>query len=213
MSIQNFSFRLPSVPKLICSIPVIIATLYFVPPIGVILTITRLFVFGSYRYYRVPTIILIIALLSLIPRAYELLQNNFGEAIPTIQPLIDFRNHQLFAKFTDYGRWTAIFGIIMLVISIIFGKLFNAISTYFSKVSTAATKYQKDTENTKKLPRNGDEINERYKEEVTKNKSETDQNTPHVAKCPSCGKVNHFIGTVGKCKACRNPIEWTPKTK
>ena len=121
MSIQNFSFRI-SLPKLICSLPVILVTLYFVPPIGIILTIARLFIYGSYRYYRVPAAILVVALLCLVPRAYELLQQNFGLNIPFLQFLVDFRLHPLYQKLTDFGRWVAIFSLIMFVVSLIYSE-------------------------------------------------------------------------------------------
>lgn len=211
MSIQNFSFRLPSIQKIIFSLPVIFVTLYFVPPIGVILTIARLFVFGTYRYHRVPAVILIVALLCLIPRGYELLQNNFGGSIPTIQPLIDFRAHPLYAKLTDYGRWTAVFSLIALVLSMLLRRLVESTSSFFRSIqraSNAATSLK--DEDSKPLPRNGDEIKAKYSN-AGKKIDENDQKTPHIVKCPNCGKVNHILGTVGKCKACRNLIEWQPK--
>jgi hypothetical protein len=42
-------------------------------------------------------------------------------------------------------------------------------------------------------------------------KQQNDQSTPHVVKCTSCGKVNRIVGTDGKCKSCRNDIEWRSK--
>ena len=211
MSIQNFSFRLPSIQKIVFSLPVIFAALYFVPPIGIVLTIARLFVFGTYHYHRVPAAILIVALLCLIPRGYELLQNNFGDSVPVFQPFIDFRAHPFYAKLTDYGRWTAIFSLITLVLSILLRRFIEATSSFFKSIqraSDAATKLK--AENNKPLPRNGDEIKEKYNN-TSKKATENDQKTPHIVKCPNCGKINHVLGTVGKCKACRNLIEWQPK--
>jgi predicted RNA-binding Zn-ribbon protein involved in translation (DUF1610 family) len=37
------------------------------------------------------------------------------------------------------------------------------------------------------------------------------QKTPHVVKCPHCGKTNSITGTVGKCKSCRSAIEYKGK--
>ena len=200
MNIQNFSFRLPSAPRLICSLPVLLITLYFVPPLGVVLTIARLFIYGSYRYYRVPTAILVVALLCLVPRGYELLQQNFGGQVPIVQPLIDFRAHPLFTKLTDFGRWTAIFSIIMLVVSQILGKVANMASQALrmarmanSNANSTAKKPIMQKDGTKAAP--------------------SDQSTPHVAKCPNCGKANQIIGTVGTCKSCRSAIEWFPPKK
>lgn len=198
MSIQNFSIRF-SWPKLICSLPVLLVTLYFIPPIGVILTIARLFIYGSYRYYRVPGAILVVALLCLVPRGYKLLQQNFGEGIPVIQPLIDFRLHPLYAKLTDFGRWVAVFSLIMIIASILLGKIATAVSGAL-RMGRMAKVFGDDTPKTD------------GKSTLTHDnpaKHQTDQTTPHVVKCPHCSKANHIIGTVGTCKACRSAIEWT----
>lgn len=199
MSIQNFSFRI-SLPKLICSLPVILITLYFVPPIGIILTIARLFIYGSYRYYRVPAAILVVALLCLVPRAYELLQQNFGVNIPFLQFLVDFRLHPLYQKLTDFGRWVAIFSLIMFVVSLILGKVATAVSGALRMARMASSERSTNTNKPGLTPDNPA-------------KHQTDQTTPHVVKCLNCGKANHITGTVGTCKACRSAIEWTgPKT-
>ena len=197
MSIQNFSIRL-NWPRLVCSLPVLLVTLYFVPALGVILTIARLFIYGSYRYYRVPAALLIVALLCLAPRGYELLQQNFGGQIPTFQPFIDFRGHELYAKLTAFGRFTAIFSIIMLVLTQILGKLATSVSKALRMASMA--KSESNTKSTGKATMTPDDPKA----------VQTDQTTPHVLKCQHCGKVNHIKGTVGDCKSCRNPIEWTP---
>ena len=207
MSIQNFSFRLPSVPKLICSLPVLLITLYFVPPLGIALTIARLFIYGSYRYYRVPTAILVVALLLLVPRGYELLQQNFGNTIPTFQPLIDFRAHPLYPKLTDFGRWTAIFSIIMLVASQILKKVANLASQALRMAQSANSSSRAQSGSDR--PANSTPIMKKDGRDA----APTDQSTPHVVKCPNCGKANHIIGTVGTCKACRTDIEWTQPKK
>ena len=205
MSIQNFSFRLPSIPKIICSLPVLLVTLYFVPPLGVVLTIARLFIYGSYRYYRVPAVILVVALLCLAPRGYELLQQNFGESIPAFQPFIDFRTHPLFAKLTDFGRWTAIFSVIMIIASLALAKVANLASQALrmARMASSASRTNAGSESsTRKTP---------VMQKDGREADPSDQSTPHVVKCDNCGKANHIIGTVGTCKACRTAIEWHPK--
>ena len=202
MSIQNFSFRLPSIPKIICSLPVLLVTLYFVPPLGVVLTIARLFIYGSYRYYRVPAVILVVALLCLAPRGYELLQQNFGESIPAFQPFIDFRAHPLFAKLTDFGRWTAIFSVIMIIASLALAKVANLASQALRMARMASSANRTNAGSARKTP---------VMQKDGREADPSDQSTPHVVKCDNCGKANHIIGTVGTCKACRTAIEWHPK--
>ncbi len=200
MSIQNFHFRLPSIPKLICSIPVLLVTLYFVPPLGVILTIARLFIYGTYNYYRVPMALLICALLFLAPRAYELLQQNI-DGIPVFQPFIDFRGHALYPKFTDFGRFVSIFSIIMIIATFALKKVINAFSQAIRLAQVASREQKPSNNQTKIMQKEGAKTDP------------SDQSTPHVVKCPSCGKVNSITGTVGKCKSCRNPIEWHSSKK
>ena len=200
MNIQNFSFRF-SWPKLICSLPVLLATLYFVPPLGVILTISRYFIYGSYRYYRVPAVLLIVGCLCLAPRLYELLQQNIGDSVPVFQPFIDFRNHQLYQKVTDFGRFIAIFSIIMLILS-------QLLKNIIGKASSALRMLQEANSNSSNSQQN--------KSTLTHDnpaKHQTDQTTPHIVKCQNCGAATQIIGTVGKCKSCRKPLEWQPKTK
>jgi len=201
MSIQNFSFRI-SLPKLICSLPVILVTLYFIPPIGVLLTIARLFIYGSYRYYRVPAAILVAALLCLAPRGYELLQQNFGVNIPFLQFLVDFRLHPLYQKLTDFGRWVAIFSLIMFLVSVFLGKIATTVSSALRMARMAGSMSKDEPKSTGKSTLTHD----------NPAKHQTDQTTPHVVKCLNCGKANHIIGTVGTCKACRSAIEWSPKS-
>lgn len=236
MSIQNFSFRLPSLPKIICSIPVILITLYLVRPLGAILLIARLFIYGSYRYYRVPTIILVIALLCLIPRGYELLQNNFGDLIPTFQPLVDFRNLPFYENLTNFGRSTVIISIVVLILSVLFSKIANLAShalsatRFFKQEITESEKAQRaeqkqKVDDYKKKLEEKEEREARHEEEMrhlkdkVKNQKageiegeiEAEKTRPHVIKCPHCGYNNSVIGTVGKCTHCKNNIEWHKK--
>ena len=200
MSIQDFSFRI-SWPKLACSLPILLITLYFVPPLGIVLTIARYFIHGNYRYYRVPAVLLIIGAACLVPHAYELLQINIGDSIPVFQPLIDFRSHQLYPKITDFGRFVSIFSIITLIVSQLLKNVISKISSMIA-AATMATPKKSSTAN-----------DARQKTPPTMQKDgksldPSDQETPHVVKCQNCGKANHIIGTVGTCKACRTPIEW-----
>lgn len=233
MSIQNFSFRLPSLPKILCSLPVILVALYFVRPLGVILLIARLFIYGSYRYYRVPATILVIALLCLIPRGYELLQNNFGNHIPNIQPLTDFRTIPFYENLTNFGRSTVIISIVILILSVIFGKIANLAShalsaTRFFKEELSENEKAQRTEQKRKVDEykqkllEKEEREEHHREEMRRLKDkaksqkegeiegeiEAEKTRPHVVKCPNCGFSNRIIGTVGTCSHCRNNIEW-----
>jgi hypothetical protein len=198
MNIQNFSFHF-SWPKLICSLPVLVILLYFVPPLGVILTIGRYFIYGNYRYYRVPAALLIIACLCLVPRLYELLQNNFGNHIPAIQPLIDFRAHELFPKITTFGRFTAIMSIILLFLSQILRNFIGRASAAINLMQKASVKDTNPSKTKSTLTHDNPA------------KHQTDQTTPHVVKCKNCGAATQIIGTVGKCKSCRTDLEWHPK--
>jgi hypothetical protein len=135
----------------------------------------------------------------LIPRLYELLQNNFGEQIPAIQPLIDFRTHELYPKITDFGRFTAIMSIILLFLSQLLRNVIGRISSAINLMQKASAKDDTSKKNTNTMTHDNPA------------KQQTDQTTPHVVKCQNCGAATQIKGTVGKCKACRTDLEWHPK--
>lgn len=197
MTLRRF-FTTNNLLKALLSLPVVLVVLYFLPVLGVIMLIARYFVYGSRHYYRGPIIILIFSLLLLVPRGLELAMTNFGFNF-SIPYLNDILSSTIYPKLVDYAQNIFIISTIFLIVSAIIkaissklsGNISRVLREYFSaKQASEAKAFQ---ENDLKL-----------KEKVI----ESQQKTPHVVKCPHCGKTNSITGTVGQCKSCRNPIEY-----
>ena len=189
------------ITKAICSFPVILIVGYFVPAIAVILTLFRYVVYGKKHFYRTPIVLGIIGLLLLLPRGLELAMTNFNFNLG-IPYWSDIIAHPLYPKFTDYGKFLAIFAVILLVVTYVLRNFIEGLSNKFSSLMGS---YYQDR------AKRDDEIEKEVKLESKVKEIEAAQNTPHVVKCPHCGKTNHITGTVGKCKSCRSAIAYKAK--
>lgn len=189
------------ITKAICSFPVILIVGYFVPAIAVILALFRYVVYGKKHFYRTPIVLGIIGLLLLLPRGLELAMTNFNFNLG-IPYWSDVIAHPLYPKFTDYGKFLAIFAVILLVVTYVLRNFIEGLSNKFSSLMGS---YYQDR------AKRDDEIEKEVKLESKVKEIEAAQNTPHVVKCPHCGKTNHITGTVGKCKSCRSAIAYKAK--
>ena len=189
------------ITKAICSFPVILIIGYFVPAIAVILALFRYVVYGKTHFYRTPIVLLAAGLLLLLPRGLELAMANFNFnlGIPYWSEII---THPLYPKFTDYGKFLAIFAIILLVVTYVLRNFIEGLSNKFSQLMNG---YYQDR------AKRDDEIEKEVKLESKIKEIEAEQKTPHAVKCPHCGKTNHITGTTGRCKACRSAIEYRAK--
>lgn len=184
--------------KILCSFPIIIVVAYFVPFLGVVLALFRYVVYGTRHYYRTPIVLLICGLVLLLPRGLELAMANFNFDLG-VPYWNEIMSHQMYPKITDLGRFLAIFGVILLIVSYI---LKNFIAGMKNKFGSMMQSYYTDQQNRDERIRKENDLKLREKEITSK------QKTPHVVKCKHCGKTNHITGTVGKCASCRQPIEW-----
>ena len=191
------------ITKAICSFPVILIVGYFVPAIAVILALFRYVVYGKTHFYRTPIVLLIAGLLLLLPRGLELAMTNFNFnlGIPYWSEIIAL---PLYTKFTDYGKFLAIFAVILLVVTYVLRNFIEGLSNKFSQLMNG---YYQDR------ARRDDEIEKEVKLESKIKEIEAEQKTPHVVKCPHCGKSNHITGTAGRCKSWRSAIEYKAPRK
>ncbi len=189
--------------KALCSFPAILIIGYFVPVLAVILALFRYVVYGKTHFYRTPVVLLIVGLLLLLPHGLELAMANFNFnlGIPYWAEIVA---HPLYPKFTDYGKFLAIFAVILLVVTYVLRNFIEGLSSKFSSLMNG---YYQDR------AKREDEIEKEVKLESKVKEIESAQNTPHVVKCPSCGKTNHITGTVGRCKSCRSAIEYKAPKK
>ena len=194
-SVKNFL-------KLICSTPVLLIVLYFLPPLGIFLLVARYFVYDSRHYFRAPIWLFIIALIILIPRGIELLNQNYNLGI-YISFLAAIPSQEIYPKLVEFAKSLIIISVVFLAITYILKFLGSKLSNNIGKVLSAYFSKQMEADN--KIAQENDL---KLKEKIIDSK----QTTPHVVKCPHCGKTNSIIGTVGKCKACRCHIEYKGKS-
>lgn len=183
--------------KILCSIPVILITLYFIPFIGVILILFRYYVYRNEEYYKTPLILLICGLLLLIPRVVnsviKILKFNV-EDVPYLKVVLD---SDIYLKLLSYSRYLIIVSIIFLIISFIFRNTISKINGIISsQIFNYGSKLQEDSYKIRK-----------ENDLIMQEKRERAQNT-HVVYCPYCGSDNMLTEKTGTCKFCRRKIEY-----
>jgi len=200
MSLRRI-FSTNGLVKLICSLPVVLIVLYFLPALGVVMVIARYFIYGERHFFRTPVVLTLAGLILLVPRGLQLATENFNLGF-TIPYLSDILNFELYPKLADYGQFILIVGIVVLIVSYLLKSFISGLSNNIRSMMSqyASTKQAEEIEIRKE-----NDLKLREKEITSK------QKTPHVVKCPHCGKTNSITGTVGKCKSCRSAIEYKGK--
>ena len=175
--------------KILCSLPVILLFLYFVPLVGVCLIVLRCFTYRGSKKQFISNSLIIIGILILIPRIV-------GEVVSFLKQDIHYLNDVLasdiYIKLFDYSKFILIIGIILLIVSAIFKAVSNKISNI---ASSYLNNYQKEMTEVSK--QNDMEI--KLKQERAK--------TTRVVYCSNCGADNIVTEKVGKCKYCRQDIQ------
>ncbi len=200
MSLRRI-FSTNGLVKLICSLPVVLIVLYFLPALGVVMVIARYFIYGERHFFRTPVVLMLVGLILLAPRGLQLAIENFNLSF-TIPFLLDILNLELYPKLADYGQFILIVGVVILIVSYLLKSFISGLSNNIRSMMSqyASTKQAEEVEIRKE-----NDLKLREKEITSK------QKTPHVVKCPHCGKTNSITGTVGKCKSCRSAIEYKGK--
>lgn len=200
MSLRRI-FSTNGLVKLICSLPVVLIVLYFLPVLGVIMVIARYFIYSERHFFRTPVVLMLAGLILLVPRGLQLATENFNLGF-TIPYLSDILNFELYPKLADYGQFILIVGIVVLIVSYLLKSFISGLSNNIRSMMSqyASTKQAEEVEIRKE-----NDLKLREKEITSK------QKTPHVVKCPHCGKTNSITGTVGKCRSCRSAIEYKGK--
>lgn len=200
MSLRRI-FSTNGLVKLICSLPVVLIVLYFLPVLGVIMVIARYFIYSERHFFRTPVVLMLAGLILLVPRGLQLATENFNLGF-TIPHLSDILNFELYPKLADYGQFILIVGVVILIVSYLLKSFISGLSNNIRSMMSqyASTKQAEEVEIRKE-----NDLKLREKEITSK------QKTPHVVKCPHCGKTNSITGTVGKCRSCRSAIEYKGK--
>ena len=189
------------IAKLFFSVPVILLLLYFLPPLGIIVFLARYTVYGNRHFFRAPICVMICAAILALPFLVDQLLKliNLNIAIPYLQEIL---NWEYYPKLLDFARFSFIAAVIILIVTFILRNLINTVS---NKLSGLISGYFAERQSREDAIFKENDLKLREKAITSKLK------TPHVVKCPHCGKTNNITGTVGKCKSCRSAIEYKGK--
>lgn len=177
--------------KLLSSIPVILLALYFIPFLGVILLILRLFVTNNKKSSSIIIIVtgFIILIPKLVSSILDLIKFDTTK-IPYFNTIIESELYSI--DFIKYSKLLITIGVIFLIINFLCNSL-------FSKLKSSLISYaKKEEEQRKEIIKENDM--------VFKERKEIARNTYNV-KCPYCGADNLISEKVGTCKYCRRKIE------
>ena len=112
--------------KILCSIPVVLLTLYYLPFLGVCLIIARFFIYQNKNKYYFSISLISVGLILLIPKVLSKIKG-----IPYISTIL---SSDIYPKLIPYSKRLITIGIIFLVLSYIFknitDKVGNKIKDY-----------------------------------------------------------------------------------
>ena len=179
--------------KLLCSLPIILIVLYFIPFLGICLILFRYYIYRGNKYYKTPILLLVCGILLLIPKLIDLVLKMFkldNIKIPYLNSILTF---DIYTKLLSYSKLLVTVGIIFLILSFIFKNVFNKLSSKLRNYMEQDLKkdYEIRKENDMKM----------------QEKREKAKNT-HVVHCPFCGSDNMLTEQTGTCKFCRRKIEY-----
>lgn len=180
--------------KILCSIPVILVILYFIPFLGVCLLIFRYIVYYyDKRRISTPYYLVSFGLIILIPKIIKYIFKIFNlktSIIPYFDTIINSNIYN--DNFIKYSKLLIILGIIFLIVTSIVSSIIDRTKSYVKSYITNQEK-------------RNDEIS-RKNDLIMKEKREIAKNTSVVI-CPYCGADNMLTEKTGTCKYCRRKIE------
>ena len=177
--------------RLLCSIPIILVFLYFIPFVGVCLILLRYFLYSEKKKILVPIILMLVGSLILIPGCLLELAKMTNFNIPSKITSI-FTDSFYSVNLINYSKNLFIVGIIFLFLISIFRGIFDRAQAYLKSY------IQKEEKVNREISSKNDLI---MKEKIEAAKNMT------VVYCPHCGADNILTTNVGTCKYCRSKLE------
>ncbi len=201
------------IKKILCSLPVILIALYFIPFVGICLLMFRLIydVINTPKYKRknstityFSTNIFCFGLLLILPNLVYKILEYFKVKGEFLTYLNDFISKDIYIKLYSYGKKLLIIGLIAYIISILAKKLFSKTSSTVEKTISDKIKdtYNKSIQNSaeeqsKKLDQE-EKLNKKLEEYYKAKKEESNSNNRHCSfcgttvdkdstNCPNCG--------------------------
>lgn len=184
--------------KLLCSLPIILIVLYFIPFLGICLILFRYYVYSSKNIYcSISIYLLVCGLLILIPKVIHSVIKMFDISNIEIPYLNTIINSDIYINLISYSKLLITVGVIFLILSVVFRNIFNKVS---NKLNSSIRNYmEQDLQKDYEIRKEND-LKMQEKREKAKN--------THVVKCPYCGSDNMLTEQTGTCKFCRRKIEY-----
>ena len=179
--------------KLLCSLPIILIILYFIPFLGICLILFRFYIYRNNKQYKTPILLLLCGLLLLIPKLLDSIMKFLKLNSDEIPYLNNIMNSDIYIKLLSYSKLLITIGIIFLILSFILKNVFN-------KVNTGIRNYMAEDLKKDYEIRKENDLKMQEKREKAKN--------THVVYCPYCGADNMLTEQTGICKFCRRKIEY-----
>lgn len=177
--------------RILCSMPIILITLYFIPVLGICLLIARIFIFNRGRKIFIP--IFITGLVILLPIGLNFILNIININTDTIPYLNNLINSDIYkTNLINYSKILISVGVVFIILEGILEKLGTKLGNIIR------TKMQERDRRDDEITRQNDMKIKIMKEEV--------KNTGYV-KCPNCGADNILREKYGTCKYCRSKLE------
>lgn len=187
--------------SLLCSIPVILVALYFIPFLGIVLILFRLYFKKQDKIYMLPTFLIATALTIFIPKIIYLVVNAL--AIKVNIPFLDkIISSDLYEKLIKYGKLLIIVGVLYLILHYIFTNIFMKVK---NKLNSSVNGFVERNEQRSYEIQKENDLKMRETQEKAKN--------THFVSCPTCGKDNIIHGNIGTCTHCRGTLVYKEKEK
>lgn len=181
--------------KLLCSLPVILIALYYIPFLGIVLMLFRYYVYNNNKYYSMPIYLIISAIVIILPKlinaAIKALKISLSLDLDKIV------ESDIYINLLNYSKRLITVGVIFLILSFIFRKLILKLA---SKLKNGAKDYINKYEKEQREIREKNDL-------IVKERREIANNT-HLVHCSNCGADNTIVGKTGKCKYCRSEISF-----
>ena len=185
--------------KILCSVPVILVVLYFIPFLGICLLLFRRFVYQN-KTIKTYILLLVCGMIILIPKTVDLIIKKLELSNIKITYLDKIISSGIYNNLLTYSRLLIILGVILIIASYIFKDLFNKLSI---KLNSGIRNYMEQDLRKDYEIRKENDMKMQEKREKAKN--------THVVYCPYCGADNMLTEKTGTCKFCRRKIEYKEK--
>lgn len=178
--------------KMLCSLPVILLLLYYIPFLGFALIVFRYFVYGRHKVYFIPSTLISLGVVILIPKFVNYVLGFTSLKVPYLGKIVD---SSLYGEFLGYSKNLIIFGVVFVIVSYVVNYV---VTQFVSGAKGLVNNYVKGQEELVAKEKAKNDL-------IMQEKREKAQNTGVVI-CPHCGASNMLSAKTGVCQFCRNPL-------